>query len=284
MKLLARHHEFTFPRPTVLMGIVNVTPDSFSDGGDHLSREAAIAHACRLIAEGADIIDIGGESTRPGAEPVSSDEEMARVVPVIRELLVRTGHVISIDTQKPEVAAAALEAGAVIINDVAANRCDPRMWRLVAESGAGYVCMHMQGTPGTMQEAPHYADVVAEVGNFFADRMNRLVERSVRPEQIALDVGIGFGKLLEHNLALLGAISSFQKFGRPLLLGVSRKSFIGKLSGAAAADRLPGSLAATALAVADGVQMIRTHDVAATRQALQVAATIGEYKRTCGSN
>lgn len=284
MKLLARHHEFTFPRPTVLMGILNVTPDSFSEGGRFLNLESAVAHAGRLIEEGADIIDIGGESTRPGAGPVSSDEEAARVVPVIREILKRNDRVISIDTQKPEVAAAALEAGAAIINDVAANRFDPRMWRLVAESGAGYVCMHMQGTPGTMQAAPHYADVVAEVGNFFADRLNRLAECGVRPAQIALDVGIGFGKLLEHNLALLGAISSFQKFGRPLLLGVSRKSFIGKLSGAAAADRLPGSLAATLLAVGDGVQLIRTHDVAATRQALQVAGTIGEYKRTCGSN
>ncbi len=284
MKLLARHHEFTFPRPTVLLGILNVTPDSFSDGGRFLNLEAAVGHACRLIEEGADIIDIGGESTRPGAEPISSDEEAARVVPVIRELSARTGHVISIDTQKPEVAAAALEAGAAIINDVAANRFDPRMWRLVAESGAGYVCMHMQGSPQSMQAAPHYLDVVAEVGDFFADRLNRLAACGVRPEQIALDVGIGFGKMLEHNLALLGAISSFQKFGRPLLLGVSRKSFIGKLSGAATAERLPGSLAVTLLAVGDGVQMIRTHDVAATRQALQVAGTIGEYKRTCGSN
>ena len=196
----------------------------------------------------------------------------------------QTDRPLSIDTQKPEVAAAALEAGAVIVNDIAANRSDPVMWQVVAESGAGYVCMHMQGTPQTMQAAPQYEDVVSEVRSFFEDRLNRLAQAGVRAEQVALDVGIGFGKTLEHNLALLGALSSFQTLGRPLLLGVSRKSFIGQLTGAATADRLAGSLAATVLAAADGVQLVRTHDVATTRQALQVAAAINESKRACGSN
>jgi len=284
MRLQARQHEFIFPRSTLLMGIVNVTPDSFSDGGRYLNQESAIAHALRLAEEGADILDIGGESTRPGAVPVSIEDEIARVVPVIRELSARTHRLISIDTQKPAVAAAALEAGASIVNDIAANRTDPGMWRLVATVGAGYVCVHMQGTPQTMQQAPHYADVVAEVCGFFSDRLNRLAGYGVRPEQVALDVGIGFGKSLAHNLSLLGALSSFQRLGRPLLLGLSRKSFIGKLTGAEAGDRLPGTLAATALAVRDGVQMVRTHDVAATRQALRVTEAICPSTNACGNN
>ncbi len=284
MRFQARQFSFEFPRPTVLMGIVNVTPDSFSDGGSFLDASAAVTHALQLADEGAEILDIGGESTRPGAMPVPVREEIQRVVPVIRELVRRTDRLISIDTQKPEVAAAALEAGAVIVNDIAANRSDPAMWRIVAESGAGYVCMHMQGTPADMQAAPQYQDVVREVREFFTDRLSRLEAAGVRREQVALDVGIGFGKRLEHNLALLAALSSFQTTNRPLLLGVSRKSFIEKLTGAGTSDRLPGSLAATLLAVVDGVQLIRTHDVAATRQALLVAAAINESKRECGSN
>jgi len=280
----ARQFDFTFPRPTVLMGIVNVTPDSFSDGGQFLRTDQAVEHGLRLVAEGADILDIGGESTRPGAPAVPTEEELNRVIPVIRELKQRTDRPLSIDTQKPEVAAAALGAGAAIVNDIAANRSEPAMWRFVAEAGAGYVCTHMQGTPQTMQEAPYYDDVVSEVRRFFDDRLNRLALAGVRAEQVVLDVGIGFGKTLEHNLELLGAISCFQSHGRPLLLGVSRKSLIGKLTGAATPDRLAGSLAATVLALADGVQMVRTHDVAATRQALQVAERLMESRRACGKN
>ncbi len=284
MRFQARQFTFEFPRPTMLMGIVNVTPDSFSDGGQFLDTEEAVAHGLQLVAEGADILDIGGESTRPGAASVAIDEEISRVVPVIRELARRTDRVISIDTQKPEVAAAALEAGAAIVNDIAANRSDLAMWRLVAGTGAGYICMHMQGTPQDMQAAPRYGDIVGEVRDFFIDRLNRLAGAGVHAGQVALDVGIGFGKRLEHNLALLAALSSFQTLNRPLVLGVSRKSFVGQLTGAATSDRLAGSLAATLAAVAAGVQMIRTHDVAATRQALQVAAAINESKRACGSN
>lgn len=284
MRFKAGQFEFTFPRPTLLMGVVNVTPDSFSDGGSHASVETAVAQALKLAAEGAEILDIGGESTRPGATPVPADEEIRRIVPVIRELARSNDQLISIDTQKPEVAAAAIEAGAVIVNDIAANRTDPALWRVVAETGAGYICMHMQGTPRDMQVAPHYDDVVREVLKFFEDRLNRLAQEGVRTEQVALDVGIGFGKRLEHNLALLGALSSFQTLARPLVLGVSRKSFIKGLTGAETPHRLPGSLAATLLAVADGVSIVRTHDVAATRQALQVAAAINEYRHACGSN
>ncbi len=284
MQFQARQHSFEFPRSTVLMGIVNVTPDSFSDGGRFLDPEHAVDHALQLAAEGAEILDIGGESTRPGATPVPVSDELARVIPVIQALAGQTERVISIDTQKPEVAAAAVAAGAAIINDVAANRTDPAMWECVARTGAGYVCMHMQGTPQTMQEAPGYADVVTEVREFFEARLRRLVAAGVRAEQVALDVGIGFGKTVEHTVALLAAISSFQTLGRPLLLGVSRKSFIGKLTGRPPDDRLPGAVAATVLAVHDGVQIVRTHDVAATRQALQVAEAIRQRPSACGSN
>jgi dihydropteroate synthase len=284
MRFQARQHQFEFPRSPVLMGIVNVTPDSFSDGGRFLDSGRAVEHALQLAAEGAEILDIGGESTRPGAASVSVSDELARVIPVIQALARQTDRVISIDTQKPEVAAAAVAAGAAIINDIAAHRTDPAMWESVARTGAGYICMHMQGTPQTMQESPHYADVVAEVREFFEDRLQRLIAVGVRPEQVALDVGIGFGKTVEHNVALLAAISSFQMLGRPLVLGVSRKSFIGKLAGSLTDDRLAGSIAATMMAVHDGVQIVRTHDVAATRQALQVVTAIRQRQSACGSN
>jgi dihydropteroate synthase len=284
MRFQARHHQFEFPRSPVLMGIVNVTPDSFSDGGRFLDSGRAVEHALQLAAEGAEILDIGGESTRPGAASVSVSDELARVIPVIQALARQTDRIISIDTQKPEVAAAAVAAGAAIINDIAAHRTDPAMWESVARTGAGYICMHMQGTPQTMQESPHYADVVTEVREFFEDRLQRLIAVGVRPEQVALDVGIGFGKTVEHNVALLAAISSFQMLGRPLVLGVSRKSFIGKLAGSLTDDRLAGSIAATMMAVHDGVQLVRTHDVAATRQALQVVTAIRQRQSACGSN
>jgi dihydropteroate synthase len=284
MRFQARQHQFEFPRSPVLMGIVNVTPDSFSDGGRFLDSGRAVEHALQLAAEGAEILDIGGESTRPGAASVSVSDELARVIPVIQALARQTDRTISIDTQKPEVAEAAVAAGAAIINDIAAHRTDPAMWESVARTGAGYICMHMQGTPQTMQESPHYADVVTEVREFFEDRLQRLIAVGVRPEQVALDVGIGFGKTVEHNVALLAAISSFQMLGRPLVLGVSRKSFIGKLAGSLTDDRLAGSIAATMMAVHDGVQLVRTHDVAATRQALQVVTAIRQRQSACGSN
>jgi dihydropteroate synthase len=274
MILRARQFTFTFPRPAQVMGIVNVTPDSFSDGGRFLDPSAAVAHALRLVEEGADIIDIGGESTRPGASPVSEAEELRRVMPVIERLAGRLKVPISIDTVKPGVARAALAAGASLVNDVAANREDIALWRVVAEAGAGYVCMHMQGTPRTMQANPVYHDVVREVGEFFAERLERLSGCGVGQDQIILDPGIGFGKTIEHTLQLLGAVQEFTSLGRPLLLGVSRKSFMGELLGAELPARLPAALACACLAVSAGVQLVRAHDVAETVQAIRMTEAI----------
>lgn len=228
----------------------------------------------KLIAQGAEILDIGGESTQPGAEPVAEAEEMRRVLPVIEQLAGRLKIPISIDTMKPAVARAALAAGASIVNDVAANRQDEIMWRVVAESGAGYVCMHARGVPRTMQESPIYANVVREVGEFFQDRLKRLNAAGVAADQIVLDVGIGFGKTMEHNLQLLAHLRSFTTMARPLLIGVSRKSFIGQLLGAEVKERLPASLACACLAVASGAQIIRAHDVAETVQAVRMTEAV----------
>jgi dihydropteroate synthase len=274
MVLRCRQFEFRFPRPALVMGIVNVTPDSFSDGGRYAAPDQAAAHALKLAALGAEILDIGGESTRPGAAPVDEAEELRRVLPVIERLAGQVTVPISIDTMKPAVARAALAAGASLVNDVAANRADAIMARVVAEAGAGYVCMHMQGTPQTMQAGPRYDDVVRAVGDFFQERLRNLNASGVAADQVVFDVGIGFGKTLEHNLQLLGALGSFTKLGRPMLVGVSRKSFIAGVQPATAAGRLPGSLASACLAVAAGVQIIRTHDVAETLQAVRVTEAI----------
>lgn len=272
----ARQFTFPFPGPTRLMGIVNVTPDSFSDGGRYLDAEAAIAHGVELVRQGAAMLDIGGESTRPGAEPVSEAEELRRVLPVIEGLSRQVNVPLSIDTVKPAVAQAALEAGASLVNDVGANRSDEAMWRIVAAAQAGYVCMHMQGTPRTMQTNPVYADVVREVGEFFTGRRKALNAAGVADEQVVFDVGIGFGKTVEHNLQLLRGLASFRKQGRPLLLGVSRKSFIGRLVGADVDARLPGSLACACWAVTQGVQFLRTHDVGETAQAVRMMESLGQ--------
>jgi len=274
MLLRARQFTFAFPRPALVMGIVNVTPDSFSDGGQFFDRDKAIAHALKLAADGADILDLGGESTRPGAKSVSEAEEIHRVVPVIETLARQVNVPLSIDTMKPAVARAALAAGASIVNDVAANREDDAMWRVVAEFGAGYVCMHMQGAPQTMQTNPVYADVVREVGDFFRDRLRRLESCGVAAGQVALDVGIGFGKTLEHNLQLLARLGSFTTLGRPMVVGVSRKSFIGKLLGAGLEARLPASLACASLAVGAGARIIRAHDVRETVQAVRMTEAV----------
>jgi dihydropteroate synthase len=257
------------------LGVVNITPDSFSDGGQFFDAGAAVARGEEMIGEGADMIDVGGESTRPRAEAVSEAEELRRVIPVITELCRRVKVPISVDTMKPAVARAALEAGASIVNDVGANRVDDLMWRLVAESGAGYVVTHMQGTPQTMQANPTYTDVVREVGEFFADRLERLRQSGVADEQVALDVGIGFGKTVAHNLQLLAGLEHFTYLNRPMMLGVSRKSFISRVTGTET-DRLPGALAATAWAAAAGVKLFRTHDVAATARALRMIEAIGK--------
>jgi len=274
----ARQFTFEFPRPALVMGIVNVTPDSFADGGHFFDASKAFVHALKLVALGADILDVGGESTRPGAESVSEAEELRRVIPVIEQLAKRTRVPVSIDTAKPAVAKAALAAGASLVNDIAANRTDETMWRIVADAGAGYICMHMQGTPQTMQSELHYDDVVREVGEFFEERLARLASCGVTAEHVALDPGIGFGKTVAHNLQLLGAIGGFTRYLRPLVLGVSRKSFIGKIVGADVTQRLPGSLACATMAVAAGVQIIRAHDVAETVQAVRVTEAIVKAK------
>lgn len=257
------------------MGIVNVTPDSFSDGGRFFDPDAAVAHGLELVAQGAEILDIGGESTRPGAEPVPEAEELRRAIPVIEKLAARTRVPLSIDTMKPAVARAALEAGASIVNDVAAVRADHEMCELVSRYRAGYVVMHAPAPPGRMHSPPAYADVVREVGEFFSERLITLLNESgIAAEQVVLDPGIGFGKGLDHNLQLLAGLRSFTKWRRPLLVGVSRKSFIEKLTGAKMNDRLPGSLACATLAVKAGVNIIRVHDVAQTVQAVRVTEAI----------
>lgn len=251
------------------MGVLNVTPDSFSDGGHYIDETAAITRGLELVAEGADLVDVGGESTRPGAQPVSLDVELARVVPVI-EALAGEGVTVSIDTSKPGVAEAALVRGAEVINDVTAAS-DPGMPGLMAASGAGVILMHMQGSPATMQDHPHYDDVVSEVEGFLLQRLNTLTAAGVDAERIALDPGIGFGKKLEHNLALLGNLKRFARHA-PLILGTSRKGFLGSITGIEIADeRDLATAVTTALGFASGARVFRVHDVAASRQALDVA-------------
>ena len=260
----------------LLMGVVNVTPDSFSDGGRFMEEGAAVAHACRLIAEGADILDIGGESTRPGAEPVDAEEEAARVVPVIAALRQQSAVAISVDTLKPSVARAAVRAGATIWNDVTALEGAPDSLAVAAELACGVVLMHMQGEPRTMQDQPHYEDVAAEVRDYLAGRAETALAAGVARERIWLDPGVGFGKRLEHNLALLAELETIVALGFPVVLGVSRKRFIQAIDAAATQprDRLGGSLAA-ALAGADkGAAVLRVHDVRQTAQALAVRRAI----------
>ena len=258
---------------TLIMGILNVTPDSFSNGGKFLALEKAVAHGLQMVEEGADIIDVGGESTRPGAKPVQALEEIARTVPIIKKLREKTGALISIDTQKAEVARAAIAAGADIINDVSAL-ADPGMAAVAAETGAGLVLMHMLGTPETMQNNPHYDNVVSDVRNFLEERMSFAVARGVAPEQIVLDPGIGFGKTDEHNLALLKGISALMASGRPVLIGASRKSFIGRMFGGEPDNRLAGSLAIAGFAVLHGAHILRVHDVKESCDAARLVDTL----------
>jgi len=274
----AREFKYIFPRPALVMGIVNATPDSFFDGGKFLGLNASVSHALGLIEQGADILDIGGESTRPGAVPVDEKEECRRVIPVIKKLAAafQAGKArptaISIDTMKPGVARAALEAGASIVNDVAANRDDDAMWRVVSEFRAGYFVMH--APPGLHGKRSRGGEIVREVGGFFSERFKVLKACGLAPEQIVFDPGIGFGKNLEQNLQLLACLGSFVRLRRPLLLGVSRKSFIEKLVGATVNERLPASLACAILGVASGANIIRAHDVAETVQAVRMAEAV----------
>jgi dihydropteroate synthase len=264
--------EERWPRPAV-MGVVNVTPDSFSDGGRFESAEEAIAHARRLIGEGAAIVDVGGESTRPGAARVSVDEELRRVVPVLEGL---AGIPVSIDTSKAEVARRALELGAELVNDVTALRGDPQLAGVVAEHGA-YVClMHMQGSPGTMQSAPHYDDVVSEVFAFLEERVAFAVEHGIAEDHICVDPGIGFGKTPDHNLELVRRLDALAALGRPIVVGFSRKSTLARVLGDSASSQgtISASLGAAVAAFEHGAWMLRVHDIRETVEALAVAAAV----------
>jgi len=267
-------------RPRV-MGIVNATPDSFSDGGRFLDPAAALAHARRLIAEGADILDVGAESTRPGAEPVPVEVEIERIIPLVRAIRAESAVPVSVDTMKPPVARAAVAAGAAIWNDVTALRHAPDSLAVAAELGCEVVLMHMLGEPRTMQAEPHYDDVVAEVAAFLAERAEAAMAAGVARERIWVDPGIGFGKhMIRHNLPLMAGLDRIVALGFPVLLGASRKSFIGALSGGASADqRLGGSIAAALVGASAGVAAVRVHDVAETVQALNVQAAIAQARQ-----
>ena len=259
-----------------VVGILNVTPDSFSDGGDFLDPEAAAAHALTLLDEGASIVDVGGESTRPGSEPVPQEEEIRRVVPVIERLLAaRPEAMISVDTYRSETATAALEAGARIVNDVTALRGDPRMAPVVADARCPVIIMHMQGEPKTMQREPRYEDVVSEVRDLLASRAEHAVAAGIGPDDIVVDPGIGFGKTLEHNLALLRNLEAVVGLGFPVLVGASRKRFIGTITGVKeASERVFGTVATTVLAYEKGATLFRVHDVRPNREALAVAEAV----------
>jgi len=264
--------------PAKIMGIVNVTPDSFSDGGAFLDADAAIAHGRRLAQEGADILDIGGESTRPGAQAVSAEEELYRVGPVIESLATDDGPPVSIDTSKLAVAEAALSVGATMVNDVTALRSEPELAGLCAQRGCEVVLMHMLGEPRTMQENPVYDDVVDDVKTFLAERIEFAVSQGIIEERIWIDPGIGFGKTVEHNVELHHRLGELLELGRPIAFGSSRKTFIGKLTGAEVDQRLGGTIASNVVAYANGARMLRVHDVAPMRQALTVAEAILESK------
>lgn len=261
-------------------GILNVTPDSFSDGGLYFKPEDAQDAARRMLDEGADILDIGGESTRPGAAPIEIEEEWRRVGPVIAAVKRAVpAALVSVDTYKSEVARRALDAGADIVNDISADRMDPALWDVVAEARCGYILMHMQGTPATMQMSPHYNDCVREVGEFLAQKITALDLSGIVPERVIPDPGIGFGKRLKDNLTLLANLAALQQIvGRPLLVGPSRKRFIGDVLGVPVEERLEGTLAACALAVWQGAAIIRVHDVRPARRACDLAAAIRAHK------
>ena len=262
-----------------LMGIVNVTPDSFYDGGAFLDPERAIEYGLQLAEDGADIIDIGGESTRPGSDSVTVEEESRRVVPVVAGLRAKTKTLISVDTMKPDVAAAALDAGADIINDISSFRLDPRILDLAARKEAGFILMHMQGTPKTMQTHPHYEDVVGEIRSFLSQKIEVAGAYGLHREHLIIDPGIGFGKRLEDNLALLNGLEAFFELDRPILVGVSRKSFIGKILNAPPEDRLEGTIAASVVSLVRGAHILRVHDVRAVKRAVLVAeAILSDYR------
>ncbi len=258
----------------VVMGVVNITPDSFSDGGKFLNRDAAVTHALRLAEEGAAIIDIGGESTRPGASPVGTEEELRRVIPVIEQLAGKTTAIISIDTSKPEVMRAAADAGAGLINDVRALR-EPGAMQAAADTRCAVCLMHMLGEPRTMQESPQYGDVVAEVSAFLEERVREARNSGIAEERIAIDPGFGFGKTVAHNLEILRRLRELTRSARPVLVGLSRKSMLKSLLGRGPDERLHGSVALAVMAVLNGARIVRAHDVAATVDAIKTVMAVG---------
>jgi dihydropteroate synthase len=269
-----RGKTFELGQRTWLVGVVNVTPDSFFDGGLYFEPARAIDRALALAAEGADIIDIGGESSRPGSNPIPAKEEKKRILPVVEVLKQKNSVLISVDTTKAEVAEAALAAGADIINDISAGRFDPRMLPIAARSGAAVILMHMKGTPRTMQIAPHYDDVLGEVKAFLSERLEAAESCGLPRESILLDPGIGFGKQLDHNLILLNNLGALAELGRPLVVGISRKSFLGKILKVEAQDRLEGTIAAAVVSILRGASLLRVHDIQAVKQAVAVAEAI----------
>jgi len=275
---------FLLGQRTWIMGVLNVTPDSFSDGGLFLDPEKAAQRGLELASEGADIIDIGGESTRPGSESIPPQEELSRVIPVISALREKADALISIDTTKSEVAAAALEAGADIINDVSAFRFDPRMASLAAEKDAPVVLMHMKGTPQTMQISPHYEDLLAEIKSFLREKIDEAQAQGIKKEKIIIDPGIGFGKRFEDNLTLINHLDFFEDLDSPLLVGISRKSYIGKILGASPQDRLEGTISSAIVSIIRGAHILRIHDVKAVKRAVLVAEAILNEKHSPNSS
>ena len=280
MLLSCGHHTLDLSRPAV-MGVLNVTPDSFSDGGRFLDTGEAVRQARRLAAEGAAILDVGGESTRPGADPVETADELDRVIPVIEAIVAELDVPVSVDTSKPEVMEAALEAGACMVNDVLALRA-PGALEVVAASGAAVCLMHMQGSPRSMQADPRYGDVVQDVHHFLSERVAACEAAGMDRSRLVIDPGFGFGKTLAHNLALLDGLEDFTHDGLPLLVGLSRKSLIGQVTGRPVEDRLAGSIALAALAVERGASIVRAHDVAATLDAVKIAAAVRRRQRPEG--
>ena len=270
--------EYDLSKKPLLMGILNVTPDSFYDGGRHSGQKAAFEHACRMAEEGADLIDVGGESSRPGSEPVGYREERARVIPVIKKLAGKLKIPVSVDTYRAAVAMEAIDEGALLVNDISAMRLDPKMAEIVSRTGVSVCLMHMQGTPGNMQDNPRYGDVVKEIIKFLKERISYCVSRGIERKKILVDPGIGFGKTVKHNLRIIKNIGKFRATGRPVLVGLSRKSFIGKLLGVEAGERLYASVALNALCAAGGAGVLRVHDVKETRQALDIIKYFVEGK------
>lgn len=265
-----------------IMGVLNVTPDSFSDGGRYTNPDAAVAHALRMVEQGADVLDIGAESTKPGALPIDEEEERRRLIPIVRAICRQTTIPVSIDTTKASIAQQALDAGAALINDISALRFDARMGEVVAKSGAGLILMHMQGNPQTMQHAAQYTDVVEEVRQFLKTRLDAAKESGIPPERILLDPGIGFGKNCQHNVVLLARLDALLTLGRPLVVGVSRKAFIGKILGRPIDERLMGTAGAVAVAVMKGARMVRVHDVAPIRDVVKMIEAIQSHQQSAG--